>query len=140
MTFQRLLWHEKWRRYDHYLVLLSIVLRQIPKKDSCVSQSLDTTKSDNSPDGGKMNTNKTENKPQQTRKPKCKNVVLNSQAKNKSDQRSNRGHNTNPNSLDNDETIDLTTDSQKKINQPTLFLGSSILKGIKIETLSKLQQ
>ena len=57
--------------------------------------------------------------------------MLNSQAKNKSEQRSNRGHNTNPNSLDNDETIDLTTDSKKKINQPTIRLGSSILKGIK---------
>ena len=101
------------------------------KKDSCVSQSLDTTKSDNNPDSSQMNTNKTEKKPQQTRNSKYKNVMPNSQAKNKSDQRPNRGHNTNPNILDNDETIDLTTDSKKKINQPTLLLGSSILKGIK---------
>ena len=78
-----------------------------------------------------MDANKTERKAQQTRKPKYKNVVPNSQVKHKSDKRLNHGHNTNPNSMDNDETIDLTTDSKKKINQPTLLLGSSILKGIK---------
>ena len=45
---------------------------------SNVSPYPDTTQSDNELDSGTANTEKTEKKPQQTRKPKYKNVMLNS--------------------------------------------------------------
>ena len=70
-------------------------------------------------------------KPKQTSKPKYRNVSPDSQARSKTEPRSSLGLNTNSNHLDENETIDLTNDTKKQIDQSTLLVGSSILKGIK---------
>ena len=73
----------------------------------------------------------------QTQKPKYKNPTQNPKPKNKTDQGSKPGQNTIAKSLNDNETIDLTTDSKKTITQSTLLVGSSILKGIKTKDLQQ---
>ena len=78
------------------------------------------------------NTNK---KLTQTKTQKYRNVNPKSQTKNKSDNKTSHKHSANSSSQDDNEIIDLTNDSKKKINQSTLLVGSSIVKGIKTRDL-----
>ena len=93
------------------------------------NQSKGTTIPLNKQPGTTINDN-TEKSPQ-TQKPKYKNPTQNQKPKNKTDQGSKPGHNTKAKSLNDTETIDLSTDSKKTISQSALLGGSSILKGIK---------
>ena len=72
---------------------------------------------------------------QQTTKPKYKRVQRNKpSAPNLEQQR--RDQTTKPSrKTDNNETIDLTTDNIKPITQSTLLVGSSILKGVRVQDL-----
>ena len=69
---------------------------------------------------------------QQTVKPKYKNVQSGPKSSTKSDHRQTKGQNRNRKTDNDNEIIDLTTNvTKKKINQSTLLVGSSLLKGVK---------
>lgn len=73
------------------------------------------------------------------KKPKYKNVSLETQSSTKFNKKSERGHNSNSNRINDNETIDLTTENKKKITQSTLLVGSSLFKGIKNSDLHQVQ-
>ena len=79
----------------------------------------------------KLNNNKSAKQTLHRKKQKYKNVSPETQSLTKFDQKSKQAHNSNSNKINENETIDLTTETKKKITQSTLLVGSSLFKGIK---------
>lgn len=79
---------------------------------------------------------KTPNKqPVKSTKPKYKNVQAGSKSAQKSTVGPKQSQNFRPQIANDVETIDLTNETAKKINQSTLLIGSSLLKGVRTSDL-----